>query len=97
MSLRRGMLAFAGIMGVAVLLRYTIVPDEDKILRNMSAEVRAEYERNKDRRRQQHDAIMAQIIENAKSDKPVWDTRPRPAAPAPAPAETNGASDKSSG
>ncbi|KAJ1900756.1 hypothetical protein GGF37_004998 [Kickxella alabastrina] len=78
MSFRRGMISFAGIMGVAVLLRCTIVPDEEKILRSMSAEVRADYERNKDKRREQHDAIMAQIIENSKSDKPIWDVTPPP-------------------
>ncbi|KAJ1948318.1 hypothetical protein EC988_005225 [Linderina pennispora] len=67
------------IMGVAVLLRYTIVPDEEKILKSMSPELRAEYERNKEKRRAQHDAIMAQIIENSKSDKPIWDVKPAPA------------------
>ncbi|KAJ2235226.1 assembly factor cbp4 [Coemansia sp. RSA 485] len=64
------------IMGVAVLLRYTIVPDEDKMLKSMSPELRAEYERNKDKRREQHDIIMKQILENAKSDKPIWDVAP---------------------
>ncbi|KAJ2116691.1 assembly factor cbp4 [Coemansia sp. RSA 922] len=73
MSFRKGLVAVTGIMGVAVLLRYTIVPDEDKMIRSLSPELRAEYERNKDKRREQHDAIMAQIIENSKSDKPIWD------------------------
>ncbi|KAJ1846026.1 hypothetical protein LPJ73_004657 [Coemansia sp. RSA 2703] len=63
-------------MGIAVLLRYTIVPDEDKMLRSMSTEIRAEYERNKEKRRAQHDAIMSQMLENAKSDKPIWDVSP---------------------
>ncbi|KAJ1943770.1 assembly factor cbp4 [Linderina macrospora] len=76
MSFRRGLFAVGGIMGVAVLLRYTIVPDEEKILKSMSPELRAEYERNKEKRRAQHDAIMAQILENAKSDKPIWDVKP---------------------
>ncbi|KAI8325507.1 hypothetical protein GQ54DRAFT_254430 [Martensiomyces pterosporus] len=76
MSFRRGLFSFVGIMSVAVLLRYTIVPDEDKIIKSMSPEVRAEYEKNKSKRREQHDAIMAQIIENAKSDKPIWDVSP---------------------
>ncbi|KAJ2078587.1 assembly factor cbp4 [Coemansia sp. RSA 988] len=79
MSFKRGLLSFGGIMGVAVLLRYTIVPDEDKMLRSLSPELRAEYERNKDKRREQHDAIMAQMMENAKSDKPIWDiSSPKP-------------------
>ncbi|PIA16341.1 hypothetical protein COEREDRAFT_42759 [Coemansia reversa NRRL 1564] len=73
MSFKRGLLSVGGIMGVAVLLRYTIVPDEEKILKSLSPELRAEYERNKDKRREQHDAIMAQMMENAKSDKPIWD------------------------
>ncbi|KAJ2073058.1 assembly factor cbp4, partial [Coemansia sp. S100] len=80
MSFRKGLVAVTGIMGVAVLLRYTIVPDEDKMIRSLSPELRAEYERNKDKRREQHDAIMAQIIENSKSDKPIWDVSSPPQA-----------------
>ncbi|KAJ2080144.1 hypothetical protein GGI16_007656, partial [Coemansia sp. S142-1] len=76
----QGLVAVTGIMGVAVLLRYTIVPDEDKMIRSLSPELRAEYERNKDKRREQHDAIMAQIIENSKSDKPIWDVSSPPQA-----------------
>ncbi|KAJ2810068.1 assembly factor cbp4 [Coemansia furcata] len=76
MSFRKGIIAVTGIMGVAVLLRYTIVPDEDKMIRSLSPELRAEYERNKGKRREQHDAIMAQILENSKSDKPIWDVSP---------------------
>ncbi|KAJ1667588.1 assembly factor cbp4 [Coemansia sp. RSA 1646] len=72
-SRRAGIFAFAGIMGVAVLLRYTIVPDEEKLLRELSPELRAELERNKEKRRETHDAIMKQMIENSKSDKPIWD------------------------
>ncbi|KAJ2618092.1 assembly factor cbp4 [Coemansia sp. RSA 1365] len=76
MSFKRGLLSVGGIMGVAVLLRYTIVPDEEKVLKSLSPELRAEYERNKVKRREQHDAIMAQMMENAKSDKPIWDVSP---------------------
>ncbi|KAJ2470394.1 hypothetical protein GGI02_002954 [Coemansia sp. RSA 2322] len=76
MSFRKGLFSFVGIMSVAVLLRYTIVPDEDKMLRSLSPELRAEYERNKEKRREQHDAIMSQIVENSKSDKPIWDVSP---------------------
>ncbi|KAJ2795439.1 assembly factor cbp4 [Coemansia guatemalensis] len=79
MSFKRGLLSVGGIMGVAVLLRYTIVPDEDKMLKSLSPELRAEYERNKSKRREQHDAIMAQVMENAKSDKPIWEvSAPKP-------------------
>ncbi|KAJ2438418.1 assembly factor cbp4 [Coemansia sp. RSA 2424] len=77
MSFRKGLVAVTGIMGVAVLLRYTIVPDEDKMIRSLSPELRAEYERNKHKRREQHDAIMTQIIENSKSDRPIWDVSPQ--------------------
>ncbi|KAJ2015582.1 assembly factor cbp4, partial [Coemansia sp. S610] len=73
MSFRKSIITVTSIMGVAVLLRYTIVPDEEKILKSLSPELRAEHERNKHKRREQHDAIMAQIIENSKSDKPIWD------------------------
>ncbi|KAJ1808612.1 assembly factor cbp4 [Coemansia sp. RSA 2599] len=76
MSFRKGVISFVGIMGVAVLLRYTIVPDEDQMIRKMSPELRADYERNKEKRREQHDAIMKQILDNAKSDKPIWDVAP---------------------
>ncbi|KAJ1643819.1 assembly factor cbp4 [Coemansia asiatica] len=76
MSFRKGIFSFVGIMGIAVLLRYTIVPDEDKLVKSMSPELRADYERNKEKRREQHDTIMKQILENAKSDKPIWDVAP---------------------
>ncbi|KAJ1993945.1 assembly factor cbp4 [Coemansia sp. RSA 1358] len=74
MALRLGLLAFGGIMGTALLLRYTIVPDEEKMLKSLSPEVRAEYERNKDQRRRSHDAVMKQIVDSSKSDRPIWDT-----------------------
>ncbi|KAJ2351142.1 hypothetical protein GGF43_004120, partial [Coemansia sp. RSA 2618] len=60
-----GLASFAGIMGVAVLLRYTIVPDEEKLLKSLSPETRAAHERNKEQRREQHEKIMAQMIESA--------------------------------
>ncbi|KAJ2890572.1 hypothetical protein IWW38_004060 [Coemansia aciculifera] len=72
MSFRKGIAVVSGIMGVAVLLRYTIVPDEETMLRRLSPELRAQHERTKNQRREQHDAIMAQILENSKSDKPIW-------------------------
>ncbi|KAJ2162681.1 hypothetical protein GGF46_000406 [Coemansia sp. RSA 552] len=77
MSRKAGVLAFVGIMGVAVALRYTVVPDEDQMLRRLSPELRAEHERNRDKRREQHEAIMAQMMEGAKSDRPIWDAIPR--------------------
>ncbi|KAJ1795560.1 assembly factor cbp4, partial [Coemansia sp. RSA 2399] len=74
MSARRaGILAFAGIMGVGVLLRYTVVPSEEKLMSRLSPEVRAELEKNKEKRRANHEAIMEQMIESSKSDKPIWD------------------------
>ncbi|KAJ2380099.1 hypothetical protein GGI23_007856, partial [Coemansia sp. RSA 2559] len=74
MSARRaGILAFAGIMGVAVMLRYTIVPSEENLMSKLSPELRAEMEKNKDKRRANHVAIMEQMIDSSKSDKPIWD------------------------
>ncbi|KAJ1743167.1 histone chaperone [Coemansia sp. RSA 1085] len=67
-----GIASFVGIMGTALLLRYTIVPDEEKMLKSLGPETRAEYERNKEQRRQQHEKIMAQMMESAKSDQPIW-------------------------
>ncbi|KAJ2450318.1 histone chaperone [Coemansia sp. RSA 2336] len=67
-----GIASFVGIMGTALLLRYTIVPDEEKMLRSLGPETRAEYERNKEQRRQQHEKIMAQMMDSAKSDQPIW-------------------------
>ncbi|KAJ2692467.1 assembly factor cbp4 [Coemansia spiralis] len=79
MSFRRGVLAFAGIVGAGVVLRYTIVPDEEQMLARLSPELRAEHERRSAQRRANHDAIMAQMLESAQSDKPIWSTA-RPAA-----------------
>ncbi|KAJ1790350.1 histone chaperone [Coemansia sp. RSA 2523] len=67
-----GIISFVGIVGTGLLLRYTIVPDEEKMLKSLSPETRAIYERNKVQRREQHDKIMEQMIESAKSDKPIW-------------------------
>ncbi|KAJ2842642.1 hypothetical protein IWW36_005831 [Coemansia brasiliensis] len=67
-----GIASFVGIMGTALLLRYTIVPDEEKMLKSLSPETRAEYERNKEQRRAQHEKIMAQMMDSAKSDQPIW-------------------------
>lgn len=75
-AFKKGLLAVGGIMSVAVLLRYTIVPDEDQLLKRMSPELRAEYERTREARRRQHEQTMSHIIDNAKSDKPIWDVDP---------------------
>ncbi|KAJ2380458.1 hypothetical protein H4S02_006679 [Coemansia sp. RSA 2611] len=72
-----GIASFVGIMGTALLLRYTIVPDEDRLLKRLSPETRAAYERSKDQRREQHEKIMAQMVESAKSDRPIWERTER--------------------
>ncbi|KAJ2776023.1 assembly factor cbp4 [Coemansia javaensis] len=73
MSFRRGLVAFVGVVGTGVLLRYTIVPDEQQLLARLSPELRADHERRKAQRREHHDAVMAQILESAKADRPIWD------------------------
>ncbi|KAJ2518824.1 assembly factor cbp4 [Coemansia sp. RSA 2049] len=68
----RALLTVGGIMGAALVMRYTIVPSEEQMLSRISPELRAEYERNKGKRRDAHEEIMKRIMEDSKSDKPIW-------------------------
>ncbi|KAJ1734577.1 assembly factor cbp4 [Coemansia biformis] len=96
MSFRRGLLSFAGIVGVGVVLRYTIVPDEEQLLARLSPELRAEHERHKAQRRANHDAVMAQMLESARSDRPIWDVARR-SAPADSDGQHGGGGGSGSG
>lgn len=64
------------IIGLGVVLYKFTVPDPDKILAEMSPEVRKQAEKNRDLRMKEQEELMKIVKQTATSKEPIWKTGP---------------------
>jgi len=66
----------AGIVGVGFLLYYNIVPTDEELVKRLSPELRAQYEKEKGLRRREQEELMKIVQKTAASNDPIWKTGP---------------------
>ncbi|CUM63162.1 uncharacterized protein PRCAT00000729001 [Priceomyces carsonii] len=71
-SWARVFLTGAGIIGTGVVLYKYTVPTDDQLIASFSPEIRAEYERDREFRQKEQQAVMDNARETAASDNPIW-------------------------
>ncbi|CAK9435752.1 uncharacterized protein LODBEIA_P04550 [Lodderomyces beijingensis] len=69
---------FAGgcLVGLGVVLWYTIRPTEEQLIASFSPEIRADYERNKALREQEQQRLMEIVKQTSASNDPIWKAGP---------------------
>lgn len=67
-------MASVGIMGTGLLLYNFTTPTDEELISRLSPELKQEYYKNRELRRQEQAALMEIVKKTSKSDDPIWKT-----------------------